>query len=492
MLQSVLRNFIAYGTAHIADRCITFFFMVYAARVLGPDRFGLYLLIGTYVLFFSITFTAGVIPVAVREIVRQRDDPQSVLECVLSLRLVLGLLAYAMLAIFIGFVRPTPGLLPLALIAGTTLILDAFRDTFAAYHAAFERMSVPSTFQVASSLLTAACGAVLLYLDYGVLALFAASALVNLVTTFGWHVFFSRHFRRYRIGLAAPGLKRMLLLVAPMAPLYLAVQFNQLASVMMLSFVNGPIPRARAVGYFGPAQQIANFPLGLLFGLRRVMVPPVADRLRRGARVDKEFVVSLKMAIVFLSFPMVVVTSVFASEILVLMFGPGYVEATLSLRLLGGAAALWIAAIFPETFLICYPEEKMTRFLPGAYTPLMVNLGLCLVLIPAYGIAGAAFAILASRGLHLIFAIQYCRAVLPLDSVRFAGFIRPVAWLCAAYAGCLLSAYSIETVVLRAIAILTLSVAGMLLAGRAELAELWCTHLRRVRLESLRSRHWQK
>ena len=480
MLYSVLRNFSAFGAAHIAERCIFFVFMVYAARMLGPDAFGQYLLIGTYVLFFNITFTAGVMPVAVREIVRQREDPQSILECVLSLRLILGLLAYSMLMIIIGFVRPVPTMLPLAAIAGTALVLDAFKDTFAAYHVAFERMSIPSAFSVATAALAAASGAVLLYLGFGVLALIATEALVNLAVIFLWHAVFFRRVRRYRIRLAVSAWKRLLVMIAPMAPLVLAAQFNRLASVMMLSLVNGPLPTERAVGYFGPAQQIANFPLGLLVGMRSVMVPPIAAKLQRRERIDQEFSASLRIAIVFFSFPMLVATSLFAREILVLAFGPGYVESTLSLRLLGAAAALWIAAIFPESFLISYPEQKMTRFLRGAYTPLIVNLVLCIVLIPVYGIAGAAFAIFVARGVHLLFAIHYCRTLLPLGSVRFVDALWPLAWLCAAYAGCLISAYSIDDTVLRALTIFPLAVMGMLAAGHRELAMLWNRTLRRA------------
>ncbi len=480
MLDSVLRNFGAFGAAHIAERCIFFVFVVYAARMLGPDAFGQYLLIGTYVLFFNITFTAGVMPVAVREIVRQRDDPQSILECVLSLRLVLGLLAYSVLMVIIGFVGSVPTMLPLAAIAGTTLILDAFKDTLAAYYTALERMSIPSAFSVAAAALSAACGAVLLYLGFGVLALLATEALVNLAVILVWHVLFFRHGRRYRIRFAVSAWKQLLVMIAPLAPLVLAAQFNRLASVMMLSVVNGPLPPERAVGFFGPAQQIASFPLGLLFGLRSVMVPPIVAKLQRRERIDKMFSSSLRIAIVFLSFPMLVATSLFAREILVLAFGSGYVESTLSLQFLGAASALWIAAIFPESFLTSYPEQKMTRFLRGAYTPLIINLVLCIVLIPAYGIAGAAFAIFVARGVHLLFAIYYCRTLLPLGSVRFVNFLRPLAWLCAAYAACLIAAYSIDDTVLRALTIFPLAVMGMLAAGHRDLAMLWSRTLRRA------------
>src|SRR5687768_11568252 len=106
MFRSVLRNFTAYGLAHIADRIIAFVFIIYAARKLGPEVFGQFMLIGTYVMFFGLTFRTGLMPVAVREIVRRRDNPGPVLEQVLSLRLVLGLAAYAALLLIVALVLP--------------------------------------------------------------------------------------------------------------------------------------------------------------------------------------------------------------------------------------------------------------------------------------------------------------------------------------------------------------------------------------------------
>lgn len=481
MLRSILRNFGAFGAAFVADRVISFLFMVYAARKLGPDLLGQYLLIGTYVLFFSVTFTAGLLPVAVREIVRQRENPRSILEQVLSLRLVLGMLAYATLMLITGLVLPASTFLPLAALAGTTLIIDAFKDSFSAYHTAFERMAIPSAFQVANGIFTATSGVILLYLDFGLVALFAGTAMINLAITTGWHILFSRRFQPYRLRFSVSAWKHMLIMVAPIAPLQLAAQFNRLANVMMLSLVDGPLPRERAVGYFGPAQQIANFPLGLLFGLRRAMVPPVADKLRRGQPINDEFAAALKVAIVFIAFPLLVATSLFAREILLLVFGPGYADAVVPLRFLGGAAALWIVATLPENFLVCYPEQKFTRFLAGAYTPLLVNVALCLILIPRYGVVGAAFAIMVGRGVNLIFVLHYCRALLPLDSLGFVRMWGALVVLCATYAGCLLASLGIEQPVLRALAVAALALAGILAAGHRELGKLRAMIFRRAR-----------
>lgn len=481
MIRSILRNFSVFAAATVVDRVVTFLFLVYAARALGPDVFGQFLLIGTYVLFFTMLFTAGVTPVAMREIVRARDNPGPVLEQVLSLRLVLGACAYALLLLITGLVLPAGTFLPMAAIAGTSLVLDAFKDSYTAYHSASERMTIPSVFQVANTVLTSASGAVLLYLGFGILPLLAASALVNLLLIVVWHFLFSTRFQRYRVRVAVSAWKHMLLMAASIAPLMLVFQVNRLANVMMLSLIGGPVPPERAVGYYGPAQQIANVPLGFMHGLRYAMVPPVANKMNRGERIDAEFAIALKVAIVFLSFPMLVATSLFPGEILNLAFGKEYLPSTVPLQFLGAAAALAIAASFPETFVISNPEKDFLRFLPGALVTLVVNVGLCLALIPTHGAAGAAFAFMLARVAHLFFFLYYSRAVLPLDSLGLKPLWGPLAILSATYAACLLVRAAIESPVLGLLAVTGLSAAGMLAAGQRELILLASKAVRRGR-----------
>ena len=473
MLQSVLRNFSFFGAAHVVDRCVWLFFIIYAARKLGPEVFGQYVLVGTYVAFFSITFTVGFLPVAVREIVRQRDNPGPMLEQILSLRLLLGLSAYAMLMLITWLMLPTPAFLPLAAFAGSSLVIDAFKDAFTAYHNAFERMAIPSAFTIVIGSLTAIAGCALLYLDAGLIALFAGSACINLLATIAWHRLFSTRFQPYRLRFSVSAWRHMSLMLAPLIPVQLAVQLNRLTSVIMLSQVPGPIAPDRAVGYFVPAQQVAHFPLGLLFGLRRALVPPIAYKLHRGERIDEEFAVVLRLAIVFLSFPLFVITSLYAREILLLVFGPGYQESELALKILGVAAATWIVAIFPESFLVAYPEIKFTRFIGAAYVPLLINIGLCVALIPGYGAPGAAWALLVSRVAHLAFALYYCRVVLPLGSLGLRRLVEPCTILSITYGACFVMSSGIERNFLSELAILGVALAGVLVAGRRELGQAW-------------------
>lgn len=473
MLRSIIRNSSAFGAAFIADRAVTFVFLAYAARKLGPELFGQYLLVGAYVMFVRMVFAAGVQPVAIRELVWQRDRALSVFEAVLSLRVMMGLVAYPTLLVIVWLVLPADVFLPLMAIAGSALIIDAYKDAFAVYHTAFNQVAVTSSLQVVNSVGIALAGTAVLYLDYGVAVLFASGAVVNLLVTEGWRYWFRRKVHRYRVRLAFSTWKELLKKILPFAPMVLAVQFNRLSSVILLSLVPGPVSRERMVGFFGPAQQLANFPTGLIFSVRRALVPAVAGKIKRGASVHEEFAVALLVATIFFSFPLVAATSLYPETLLWIAFGAKYTAAAPNLQLLGVTAALWIMASLPEAFLLASPQHSIARLLPGAYVPLLINIGLCVWLIPEFGAGGAAVAILAARAVYLGFVLHYCSRMLPIAQLQVGRFLRPALILAGTYGcGWLIKSSALPFVVGLAAAI-AVTLAGMVWAGRAELTLLW-------------------
>jgi O-antigen/teichoic acid export membrane protein len=473
MLKSVIRTSGALGAAFLADRAVTFVFLAYAARKLGPEMFGQYILVGAYVMFVRMVFAAGVQPVAIRELVLRREQARAVFEEVLSLRLALSLVAYPVLLALVSVALPGDVYLPLMAIAGSSLVIDATKDAFSVYYLAFNQAGVASRLQIINSLAIAIVGTAALFLDYGVMVLLASGAVVNLLVTVAWNRLFRARHHQYTVRLAPQAWLALLRKVMPFAPVVLAVQFNRLSSVIMLSLVPGPVPRDRLVGQFGPAQQMANMAAGLIFSVRRSLLPPVTDKLRRGEPVHGEFAVALKVAAIFVSFPLLAATSLYAEALLWIAFGSSYVEAAPVLRLLGAAAALWIMASMPEAFILASPQHSTRRLLPGAWVPLLMNVALCIVLIPEYGGVGAAVAILVARAAYLAFILYYSRSVLPLSELRLAPFVGSALILAGTYVCSWLVATGplpmVASVPLNAVILL----AGMAGAGRAELAAAW-------------------
>ena len=81
----------------ITNKLFSFFFIAYAARVLGPADFGLYALIGTVTFLFSYFGNLGIGPMAIREISRNKHKAHELFNHILSLRMTLVILSYPLL-----------------------------------------------------------------------------------------------------------------------------------------------------------------------------------------------------------------------------------------------------------------------------------------------------------------------------------------------------------------------------------------------------------
>ena len=179
MLKSVAKNFSILTLATIAEAVITFLFIAFVARQFGPALFGTYILIGVYVNIVSVLVNAGIVPVAIRELARQRDDPSQLFDDIFSLRLVLGIFGYLALMLVITLSVENPELIGLIGIAGLTLIIEPFTASYSVYYMAHERMAIPSAYGIAVTMLTALTGATLLILGFGLFELI----LSNMIST---------------------------------------------------------------------------------------------------------------------------------------------------------------------------------------------------------------------------------------------------------------------------------------------------------------------
>jgi O-antigen/teichoic acid export membrane protein len=116
--------------------------------------------------------------------------------------------------------------------------------------------------------------------------------------------------------------------------------------------------------------------------------------------------------------PLILVTAYMSPEIISLLFGDQYGPSATALQLLGWATALQIAAFVPEIFLFAHPEHKMQDYITGPVTTIALNALLCVLLIPEYGILGAAAAAISGRFVYLLFLAYYFRRQTPEEALK--------------------------------------------------------------------------
>lgn len=425
MLRKVAVNFSMLGGGQVASGIIGFLFFAFVARQFGPELFGKFILIGSYVRVVSLVVNAGVTPIAIREFALLRDQPAELrllFNDVLSMSLALGVAGYmGLMAVSLLFSHDR-ALLALMAIAALPLLFDAFTTTYTAYYAAHERMAVPSLYGVALTAVSSAVGAAVVVAGYGLFALFTASVVTSLLATVAFSVVFRAQGLRCSVTARLSAWRKLLGLMVPFLPIYISTQLNRVIGIILLGRLAGPLPTAQSVGYYSPAQSITNAAVMLAMGLRRVLISPVAVRLGRGQDVSREIDLAMKLVVAVFCLPLLLGTSFMAPGLITLLYGEQYGSSATVLVIIGWAGALQIAAMVCESFLFSHPKHNYRDYAPGAISSVLVNVALCVLLIRDYGAIGAAIAAVFARLVYLGFAVHYSRRQMDGKALRLRHF----------------------------------------------------------------------
>jgi O-antigen/teichoic acid export membrane protein len=182
---------------------------------------------------------------------------------------------------------------------------------------------------------------------------------------------------------------------------------------VLLGFMLGPM----AVGWYNaayrPITALLAMPVTYFLGLF-----PVLSRTYSQNQDEFREVVTRSMRLMSIfALPVAVGGTLLAGSAINFLFGPSYANSVLPLQILSWSAALVVLRGTFRQSLNAAGHQGLDLRCAGAATGLNVSLNL--VLIPFYGIAGAAFATLLSEVLWLTLAWYYFnRYVVPLNVAR--------------------------------------------------------------------------
>ena len=415
----------------LVARALSFLAFVHLARVLGVADYGVLEFAITAIAYVSLAADGGLEVWATGEVARGRD-PRELAAKVLPLRLTLAVFVFgALLAALSLF--PGPATLGRLLAAyGATLFTQAtgLRWVFMGR----ERSAAVATGATLTNAVFA-LGVVLL-VDGPTAILWVPVLRVTgdlAATTYFLSLFLIQYGPRW----PAPTLRGTLAILRPALTLGAALTLGLLSynvSSILLWFLQGPT----AVGLYGAASKPVTIPLALSVTYFLALYPALArahaDTLEAFKR---EVTRSLRVASLVVP-PFGVATTFLAEPITDLLFGPAYAASAPALRILGWSAVLVVLRSTYRHGLTAAGRARLDLYCAGGASA--VNVGLNLLLIPTYGITGAALATVTAEAAWLT-AAAHCfrRNVLavdlaPLLTGPLAGAAVMAAWLLLAQA----------------------------------------------------------
>jgi O-antigen/teichoic acid export membrane protein len=402
-------RFAALGGGEALARLAAFGATVYLARTLGPALFGSIALATAVLLYLTQLADAGVELVGVPLVARARDRVDEIVAPVFGARLVFAV-ALTLLTIPISlFALPRPDGV---LLAAYSLTLPFAAASARWVHLGLERTGWIAIARTLGELLTLALVMLLVRdatgLGYVPLATFAGSALVTVVLIVSLRRDGIRLPVRFDWEAAKPTFERSRHLLAFTLLGLILFNFN----LVLIGVVRG---RADA-GLYSAAYTLIAFGANLIVAFAHTVMPTLARLDDDTQARDRVFQRSVLQAFA-VALPAGMGAALIADQIINTVFGSEFAGGATALRVLAWYLPLAAVRELPVVALIAAGHERALLRV-NAMTA-VANVLLALVMVPAFGLVGAAVATAVSELIRLWLAARAAgRAGYPAVAVR--------------------------------------------------------------------------
>lgn len=355
------------------------------ARAIGADGLGDYRTVLTMLLFAGVVFDFGLYSITLREISRaDGDDSHRILGNAATIRIVATICAVLVLLLVLGLTNYDKDVRNGVLVAGAGWVgyqlNDVLRAVFQLKLAKLQGAIAETVGALVALVLVAGLAAI----GAGTTAMLGATA-IGLICTALLASYYANRLLSFRLRFDWPVWRALLVAGIPVAGSVLLLNVQLRADVLLLSTIRG----ARAVGLYDAPLKLYEllFVIPYLFG--GMMMPLfMRDRGLDGSGSLGPRLRATISASVILSSLAFAVVFVHAESVIALLAGNGFAASAMPLRILAASALFaGISAILRFAATALHVPEKMFRV---DVVGVSSAIGMHLLLIPTYGIIGAA------------------------------------------------------------------------------------------------------
>lgn len=376
---------------------------VYVARYLGPERFGLLSYVVSFVALFSIATTLGLDSVIVRELVSNPDERNRLLGTAFVLRIVGSFVVLVILAVTVFFTGNDGFTRLLIFIIAAGLLFQSFgviqfyfeAKVLSKYHA-FSQLAALSIISAAK----------LVFIFMGLPLIYFASATVaeSILLSAGLIMVYARQKLsvlawRFSFTLAKGLLRDSWPLILSGAAVSVYMRIDQVMIKQMLN-------TNEAVGQYAAAVKLSEVWYFIPMILCNSLFPAIINARNKDSQLYHGRMQKLYGLMLWTALPISLFVTLLASDIIHFLYGPAYSQAgpVLAIYIWQGPFVFLGAA--SGKFLIAenYTGISFARTFVGMVVNVIANI----ILIPRYGINGAALATVLSYFVA-VFGIVFVR-----------------------------------------------------------------------------------
>ncbi len=391
---------------------ILFFTVIFVARILGAEFFGLYQLAQAFLAYLLIMVDYSLSIFGTREISQAGKNAGRISANLFMVRLLLAIVVF-FISIILVFFAPITGQMRLIFIATFSFVFyRAFNADWA--FQAIEKMRCIPLAKIMFSLLS------LLFIIFFVkspvdlvnIPLIQASC--GLATSFFFLFILFKYYLPFQKGYLEPlTWPKYFIRALPLGASVIMVQiYNNLDTVML-----GLMDKAAVVGYYSVAYKVYFVLIGFLGLWQYTAIPVMNKRMSLDMSAAKIFLEKyIRLTILFFS-PFIVLVFLLAPLIIRMAFGDEYIAAIPALRLLI-LSLLPIILSSNYGMLLLIPAGSFNNYFFSVASGAIVNVIFNYFFISHYSLVGAAGATIIAEITVLLMVIYFSKNIINVPITR--------------------------------------------------------------------------
>lgn len=376
--------------AKIGSMAITFFATAYIARNLGPTNYGQLSYAISFVSLFSFIAYLGIDQILYRDLIKYPKNKNEILGSAIALRLIAAIATIVITTATALFISSKDVSLLLIFIISLSSFFGAFQ--LLSYEFQAEAQSkYPSILLLCVVVILNLFKIITIYFDKGVIYLAGIVLLEPMLYSLGYVYLKAKIYRD--LSMLTFTKERMLLILKDSFPLIFASAFfliySRIDQVMIKYMIN-----AEAVGLYDAAVRISELSYFIPQIILVALLPTIINAKTISSELYYKRTKKLLITILIVSLGIALGITLFAKYLLLIIFGGAFLGALPALYICAWSTVGASLNSFAQQMLVV--ENATKNVTVSAFLGMVTNIILNFLLIPLYGISGAALATLIS------------------------------------------------------------------------------------------------
>jgi len=399
-VQRIAKNTGVLLFAQIASYILGFFFVMYTARYLGAEGFGILSFALAFTGIFGVFSDLGLSTLTVREVARNKSLAKKYLGNITAIKIILVVITFGLIVITINLVGYPEQTIKVVYLVVLSVIFGAFSNMFNSIFQAYEKMEYVSVGRILSSALMLSGALFAISQGLSVIGFAFIYFLASVIVLIYSSAISTWKFAKPKIEVDWSFWKPTIKEALPFALVAVFVVINQRIDRIMLS----KMVDMTSVGWYSAAYNLVLM-LEFIPAAFVSSIYPLTSRFY-SSKERLEFMLRRGTKYMFmLGLPIGVGTTLLADKIILLIYSQDYIPSISALQILVWSEVIIFVAILFNNLLVSTNKQILVTKQVGIVVS--ANIIMNLILIPRYSYIGASVATVISSFVSFILLYNY-------------------------------------------------------------------------------------